>query len=144
VLVCGKDLICRVAEFEKRVEAVSLRPWQWELLLAFDGQASLAEVAREAGIDMPIACDAVRSLHEQGLVFISTMRIEEYRRGAAPPIALPLPLPLPPPQSEAPLPPMPAAPSAGGVAFSLKAPPPPKPSGFPAPPSTGSIGFKIK
>ena len=150
MLVCGRDLVCRVADFERdEVEtAVSLRPWQWDILFALDGRTPLADIARGVGIDMEIASEALRSLHEQGLIVVRSVRIDEYRQSVAP-----FALPMAPkaqaasdegaasmvPQAES----VPA-PASAGIAFSLKAP-----SVGIAPvgnstPSHGSIGFKIK
>jgi hypothetical protein len=153
-------LICRATDFEKRAETVSLRPWQWDMLFALDGRTPLVDVARGAGIDMDVASEALRSLHEQGLVVVRSVRIDEYRQGVAP-FALPITPKAQPSAEDAAgrtsaetlrMPPMPAMPRtesaatpvSGGIAFSLKAPSPGAvPEGKSAP-SHGSIGFKIK
>jgi hypothetical protein len=142
VLVCGKDLVCRAADFEKRAVGLSLRPWQWEFLFALDGQMSLAEIARCIGIDMLVASETVRLLHEQGLIVVASVRIEEYRQdvgteaittSASEDAFSGMPTMLPPVNVPAP---------SMGVAFSLKAPS--SPGNTPTSPSSGSIGFKIK
>lgn len=151
MLVYGRDLIYRVSDFEKRVETVSLRPWQWDLLFALDGRTSLSDVAQSVGVEIEVAAEALRSLLEQGLVAVRSMRLEEYRKKevadetdqtpAADPPADPLlvrPTPVMRQMESAPLHP------SGEITFSLKAP---RPGSVPeeknAPPP-GPIGFKIK
>jgi len=160
--VYGRDLIYRVNDFEKRVETVSLRPWQWDLLFALDGLTPLSDVAKSVGVEIDVASEALHSLNEQGLVAVRSMRIDEYRQNVAPVASSAAPTASPPaietaltPAAQALLPrpmPMPLRPrtesapppGAGEIVFSLK---PPRPASVPdatTAPAHGSIGFKIK
>jgi hypothetical protein len=146
VLVYGRDLIYRISDFEKRVETVSLRPWQWDLLFALDGRAPLSDVAQSVGVEIEVAAEALRSLLEQGLVAVRSMRIDEYRKGLADEIAqapaadllVAGPTPVRPRTESAPLH------ASGEIAFSLKPPRPGSALDEKSAPPHGSIGFKIK
>jgi hypothetical protein len=158
VLVYDRDLIYRVSDFEKRVETVSLRPWQWDLLFALDGRTPLSDVAQRVGVGIDVASETLHSLQEQGLVAVRSMRIDEYRQSVAPsapsfarnasapaddtseaPRAqVLLPMPVRPRPESAPLP------VSGEIAFSLKAPRPGSVPEEKSEPPHGSIGFKIK
>jgi hypothetical protein len=158
VLVCGKDMVGRVSDFDQRAQSLTLRPWQWEFLLSLDGRTVLFDIARRMGLEIEIITEAVRFFHEQGLIVVRAVNLEEYRRkmgildgrpkaedASEEPFAALEEAPLFVAQEEvvAPPPPAPAMVSGGGVSFSLK-PPPLAPPPAPTPASVGTIGFKVK
>ena len=141
MLVCGKDVVERAANFEKRVEELEFRlsPGSWEFLLTLDSSTTLGEAARQCDVDVGLASEWVEELIRQGVLITHTTNLEEYcnKRPAAPFKASPAGSASASGNGKAPAP---------GVAFSLKGTPPGT-AATAAPPQSpsnpGSIGFKI-
>lgn len=82
MLICGRDVVKRVVEFDQLVERLSLRPWEWELLLSFDGRTPLTDIAARLEMELPTVLESVSKFCDQGLLTVPTFKLEEYRRRA--------------------------------------------------------------
>lgn len=77
------DTITRSLFFDDRANEIQLRPWQWEFLLAADGETRVGALALACGIDFETASDLVRETEAMGLIDIVTLSLDKYREGIA-------------------------------------------------------------
>lgn len=47
----GKDVFKRPRDFDDRALGVTLRPYEWEVLLALDGRTPLVQLLRQMGLE---------------------------------------------------------------------------------------------
>ena len=80
MLVSGRDVVQRVADFEEMVKPLHLRPWQWDLLLILDGRTPLVDIAARLELELPLVLENVGMFCDQGLLTVPTLKLEEYRR----------------------------------------------------------------
>jgi hypothetical protein len=80
MFVCARDIVARTPDFDILAANMTLRPWQWEMLHAFDDRTSLGAIARRIGVDLGSITDSLSALEQHGLIKIRTVTREEYRR----------------------------------------------------------------
>lgn len=126
----GTEIYKRTPAYEREARGIRLHAPQWKLLLAFDGQRSLAEVALSADTSFAEALPLTERFLAQGWIEEQPISLDQYlKRSGAPDISainavvppaviLYEPKPaasLPPgPVAAAPIPPVPAAPNSSG------------------------------
>jgi len=134
----GTEIYKRTAAYEREARTIRLHAPQWKLLLAFDGQRTLAEVALSADVSFADALPLTEKFLGHGWIAEEPITLDQYLKrtgapdlsaiGAAIPPAVVLHEPktetTPPPQPP-PLVPKPAAAQPHPIATSL----PPKPRG---------------
>jgi hypothetical protein len=80
MFVCARDIVARTPDFDVLASNMTLRPWQWEMLHAFDDRTSLGAIARRIGVDLTSITESLSALEQHGLIKIRTVTREEYRR----------------------------------------------------------------
>jgi hypothetical protein len=80
MFVCARDIVARTSDFDVLSQNMTLRPWQWEMLHAFDDRTSLGAIARRIGVDLGSITDSLSALEQHGLIKIRTVTREEFRR----------------------------------------------------------------
>lgn len=113
----GTEIYKRTASYEREIPTIRLHAPQWKLLLAFDGQRSLAEVALSADVSFAEALPLTEKYLSQGWIEEQPITLDQYLKrtgapnvsaiGAAVPPAVILHEPRP---GAAAPPPMPSAP----------------------------------
>ncbi|GAC1566657.1 MAG: hypothetical protein NVS2B3_00650 [Vulcanimicrobiaceae bacterium] len=73
------DTVMRTRDFEARAAELSLRPWQWDVIVAVDGRMRLGELARTCSIDLQSAIDVLTQAHALGLVELVVLPLDHYR-----------------------------------------------------------------
>jgi hypothetical protein len=86
--VVGLDVVAQNDNFDSVADHVELRPWQWELLHAFDGRTELRAVAAHCGIELADALAAVEEAQAAGLVHVVTLSLAGYRSWNAAPLEI--------------------------------------------------------
>jgi len=81
----GTEIYKRTAAYERDARAIRLHAPHWKLLLAFDGERSLAEVALSAEISFAEALPLTNKFLQQGWIEEQPITLEQYlkRTGAA-------------------------------------------------------------
>src|SRR5471032_3222974 len=80
----GTEIYKRTPAYEREARDIRLHAPQWKLLLAYDGQRSLAEVALSAEISFAEALPLTRKFLDQGWIEEQPITLEQYlkRTGA--------------------------------------------------------------
>jgi len=131
----GTEIFKRTSAYEREARDIRLHPPEWKLLLAYDGQRTLSEVALSAEASFAEALPLTRKFLDQGWIEETPITLDQYlkRAGArdissgggsippavilhqpraetppAPPAAIPAPAPIPAQPSPPPLPPIPS------------------------------------
>ena len=80
----GTEIYKRTPAYEKAAREIRLHAPQWKLLLAFDGQRSLAEVALSAEVPFADALPLTQKFLDQGWIEEQPITLEQYlkRTGA--------------------------------------------------------------
>jgi hypothetical protein len=87
-----RDVLTRTDDFRRRIEGLRLRPYEWELLFAIDGRATLGELADRFDLEFSLASDLARRFEAVDLVVPLSVTLDEYLRGyVAPPPETPAP-----------------------------------------------------
>jgi len=115
----GKDVFKRPRDFDDRALGVSLRPYEWEVLLSLDGRTPLVQLLRHMGLEELDADDVADELGGKGLMDQCVVTYGEFMRERGMPAVGPSPAivasaGLPPPSAAPPsvAPPSVAPPSA--------------------------------
>lgn len=156
----GKDVFKRPRDFDDRALGVSLRPYEWEVLLALDGRTPLVQLLRRMGLEELNADDVADELAGKSLMDQCVVTYGEFMRERGTPTPLadaavisvpPVPSPSPAPTMTPPLPASidntPAMISTPPVAIAPLAPPSngaPKPSAAAPVPAAPLISTTIK
>jgi hypothetical protein len=130
----GTEIYKRTPAYERETREIRLHAPQWKLLLAFDGQRSLAEVALSAEVSFAEALPLTQEFLDRGWIEEQPITLDQYLKrtgardvsaaGAAVPPATVLheprteAAPAPPPAP----PPLPASPATGKTVESSAAP----------------------
>lgn len=141
--VSGHDVVTRVDEFDAIAGSISLRPWQWQLALAFDGTSTVDAVAASCAVDLKSACAAVEALHDHGLVTLEAMTLDDYREQHAGSASAPKATSTPGNPSIAPAPPIAPVPQAVATAPVAAAAPPPAVPAAPAAPASTALADRL-
>jgi hypothetical protein len=131
----GTEIYKRTATYDNEARAIRLHAPQWKLLLAFDGQRTLAEVALSADVSFADALPLTEKFLNQGWIEEQPITLDQYLKrtgatdvasiGATVPPAVVLHAPR---QETAPItPPAPIVSPAPASAEPISAPPPPIP-----------------
>jgi hypothetical protein len=81
----GTEIFKRTATYETEARAIRLHAPQWKLLLAFDGQRTLAEVALSAGVSFADALPLTEKFLNQEWVEEQPITLDQYlKRTGAP------------------------------------------------------------
>ena len=126
----GTEIYKRTSAYDREAREIRLHVPQWKLLLAFDGQRSLAEVALSAEASFAEALAPAQTFLERGWIEEQPITLDQYlkrtgaRDVAASGAAVPPATVLHEPQTEtpAPPPPLPAPPAIGKLNAPSSAP----------------------
>lgn len=121
----GTEIYKRTATYDRDSRNIRLHAPQWKLLLAFDGQKTLSEVAQAVGTSLPEALPSTQKFLAQNWIEEEPITLEQYlKRTAAPEIATP------------------AVPSSSAAATAAEHPhtPPPLPAAKAVTPQTTFVG----
>jgi len=161
----GKDVFKRPRDFDDRALGVSLRPYEWEVLLALDGRTPLVQLLSRMGLDELDADDVADELTGKSLMDQCVVTYGEFMREREA-VVKPAPMAAAPPQTQAQVPAatpstetISAAPTNGSktpaaaplISATIKPPPPRlafsvKPATAPSMPrlAVGITGYKLK
>jgi hypothetical protein len=127
----GTEIYKRTPAYDREAREIRLHAPQWKLLLAFDGQRSLAEVALSAEVSFAEALPPAQKFLDQGWIEEQPITLDQYLKrtraydvtalgGAVPPATV---LHEPQPEaSPAPPPPLPTSPATGKMGVPSSAP----------------------
>jgi hypothetical protein len=87
----GKDVFKRPRDFDDRALGVSLRPYEWEVLLSLDGRTPLVQLLRHMGLEELDADDVADELGGKGLMDQCVVTYGEFMRERGMPAAGPSP-----------------------------------------------------
>jgi hypothetical protein len=76
----GRDVFKRPRDFDDRALGVSLRPYDWEVLLALDGRTPFVQLLRRMGLDELDADDVADELTGKGLMDQCVVTYGEFMR----------------------------------------------------------------
>ncbi|HME81773.1 MAG TPA: hypothetical protein VKF82_06820 [Candidatus Eremiobacteraceae bacterium] len=76
----GKDVFKRPRDFDDRALGVSLRPYEWEVLLALDGRTPLVQLLSRMGLEELEADDVADELAGKGLMDQCVVTYGEFMR----------------------------------------------------------------
>jgi len=76
----GRDVFKRPRDFDDRALGVSLRPYEWEVLLALDGRTPFVQLLRRMGLDELDADDVADELTGKGLMDQCVVTYGEFMR----------------------------------------------------------------
>jgi hypothetical protein len=76
----GKDVFKRPRDFDDRALGVSLRPYEWEVLLSLDGRTPLVQLLRHMGLEELDADDVADELGGKGLMDQCVVTYGEFMR----------------------------------------------------------------
>jgi hypothetical protein len=79
----GTEVFKRTATYEREMTNIRLHAPQWKLLLAFDGQRSLSEVALNSGIPFAEALPPAENFLKQDWIAEQPITLEEYLKRAS-------------------------------------------------------------
>jgi len=77
-LMTGTEIYKRTPAYERESREIRLHAPQWKLLLAFDGQRSLSEVALSAEVSFADAVPLARKFLEQGWIEEQPITLDQY------------------------------------------------------------------
>jgi hypothetical protein len=117
----GKDVFKRPRDFDDRALGVSLRPYEWEVLLSLDGRTPLVQLLRQMGLEELDADEVADELAGKSLMDQCVVTYGEFMRERGMPAPGPSPAIV---ASAGPLPPVVAPPTAPTVAPPTVAPTP--------------------
>lgn len=84
----GTEIYKRTVTYENEARSIRLHAPQWKLLLAFDGQRTLAEVALSADVSFAEALPLTEKFLEQGWIEEQPITLDQYlKRTGAPDVA---------------------------------------------------------
>ena len=121
----GMDVFKRPRDFDDRALGVSLRPYEWEILLSIDGRTPLIQLLRRMGLAELDADEVADELCGKGLMQPCVVTFGEFMRERGPHEPPTPPSPPPPPISFKESPP---ADGAKAHAPQIAVPPPVQPS----------------
>jgi hypothetical protein len=78
----GSEIFKRTAAYEREVSSIRLHAPQWKMLLAFDGQRALAEVALGAGVPFSEAMTQTEDFLKKDWIAEQPISLEEYLKRA--------------------------------------------------------------
>jgi hypothetical protein len=81
-MLTGSEIYKRTAAYEREMTNIRLHAPQWKLLLAFDGQRSLSEIALNSAMPFPDAQGFAEHFLKQGWIEEQPITLEEYLRRA--------------------------------------------------------------
>ncbi|MBV8171496.1 MAG: hypothetical protein JO219_06170 [Candidatus Eremiobacteraeota bacterium] len=76
----GRDVFKRPRDFDDRALGVSLRPYEWEVLLALDGRTPFVQLLRRMGLDELDADEVADELTGKGLMDQCVVTYGEFMR----------------------------------------------------------------
>jgi hypothetical protein len=79
----GSEIFKRTAAYEREASSIRLHAPQWKLLLAFDGQRALSEVALSAGMPFPEAVTEAEGFLKHDWIAEQPISLEEYLKRAS-------------------------------------------------------------
>jgi hypothetical protein len=81
-IMTGTEVFKRTATYEREAPSIRLHAPQWKLLLAFDGQRSLSEVALSASTPFPEALSQAETFLKNEWISEQPITLEEYLKRA--------------------------------------------------------------
>jgi hypothetical protein len=102
----GSEIFKRTATYEREIPSIRLHAPQWKLLLTFDGQRALSEVALGAGLPFSEALTEAESFLQQNWIAEQPISLDEYLKragggGSSSGSPTPPPVPIHEPKSDA-------------------------------------------
>ena len=82
-IMTGSEIFKRTALYEREASSIRLHAPQWKLLLTFDGQRALSEVALTAGMPFSEALNEAENFLKHNWIAEQPISLDEYLKRAS-------------------------------------------------------------